>query len=256
MIEEYGVYLIIFVALLPLIFTILSVIFITPRRRLPYLNVFFKWLHHVFNFDSLLIERIVRFFYILTTYIAIFAGILCFVLGFIETHFLGQALLLGVLIILLAPIVIRLIYEWIMLQILLVKHVSEIDGKIQDSKPDKHNTHTDSISSGERVNIEPRIEALVCPKCGSNMRPNAKFCGVCGYSTTPTPAPTPAPTPGPTPAPTPAPTPVPAAELICPSCGAKMRPGSKFCGVCGYRVESAPAAAPTRNGYYPSDSDL
>ena len=57
----------------------------------------------------------------------------------------------------------------------------------------------------------------------------------------------------PAPAARPAPRP---AELICPSCGAKMRPGSKFCGVCGYHVESAPAPAPDRNNYYPSDSDL
>src|SRR5262244_4318635 len=36
--------------------------------------------------------------------------------------------------------------------------------------------------------------------------------------------------------------------MNCPSCGAAMRPGSSFCGVCGTRVDSAPQAAASPYG--------
>lgn len=196
--------LVIVFAVISLIVAILSMIFITPRSRKPYLNGFFRWLHGVFNFDALLIDKILKFLYIFSTVFVICVGFLGIIQGFRVIDYTGDVLLYGFLVLVLGPFVVRLFYELLMMMVILVKHVAEINRKVKDENPGR-----------------PSAESFA---------PEA-----------PAPAARPAPRP---------------AELICPSCGAKMRPGSKFCGVCGYRVESAPAAAPTRNGYYPSDSDL
>ena len=196
--------LVIVFAVISLIVAILSMIFITPRSRKPYLNGFFRWLHGVFNFDALLIDKILKFLYIFSTVFVICVGFLGIIQGFRVIDYTGDVLLYGFLVLVLGPFVVRLFYELLMMMVILVKHVAEINRKVKDENPG-------------RPSAEP-------------FAPEA-----------PAPAARPAPRP---------------AELICPSCGAKMRPGSKFCGVCGYRVESAPAAAPDRNNYYPTDSDL
>ena len=68
-----GVGLII-VGVISLILAILCVIFITPRSRAPYLSSFGQWLHRILNFDSLLIEKILKFIYILLTVFAVLFG--------------------------------------------------------------------------------------------------------------------------------------------------------------------------------------
>ena len=63
-----------------------------------------------------------------------------------------------------------------------------------------------------------------CPKCGKELKPNAKFCGACGTRIE-----------------------APAAGLKCPKCGKELKPGAKFCGGCGTKLEAVPTApaAPT-----------
>ena len=61
---------------------------------------------------------------------------------------------------------------------------------------------------------------MICPSCGSDNRPDAKFCGECGSALAPG----------------------------CPSCGAANEPGRRFCYQCGTRLDGAEpsaAAAPT-----------
>ena len=107
---------------------------------------------------------------------------------------------------------------------------------------------------------EPIPEPAVCPNCGAVLKPNARFCSKCGTSLeapsrpvapqpdrivepapnpvpTPVPEPIPAPIPEPKPAPVPEPIPVPAPEpgpkSFCKSCGTQLKPGAKFCPICG-----------------------
>ena len=119
---------------------------------------------------------------------------------------------------------------------------------------------------------EPIPEPAVCPNCGAVLKPNARFCSKCGTSLeapsrpvapqpdrivepapnpvpTPVPEPIPAPIPEPKPAPVPEPKPAPVPEPIpepvpvpapepgpksfCKSCGTQLKPGAKFCPICG-----------------------
>src|SRR5919201_2627798 len=62
---------------------------------------------------------------------------------------------------------------------------------------------------------------MVCPNCGTENRPDAKFCGGCGN----------------------------ALARVCPSCGSANDPGMRFCDECGATLSTAssepPPATPT-----------
>ena len=201
--------LVIVFAVISLIVAILSMIFITPRSRKPYLNGFFRWLHGVFNFDALLIDKILKFLYIFSTVFVICVGFLGIIQGFRVIDYTGDVLLYGFLVLVLGPFVVRLFYELLMMMVILVKHVAEINRKVKNENP---GAPAEDLSTAP---AEPYAPAA--PVTRAAPRPVAP---------------------------------------VCPACGSKMKPGAKFCGVCGYHVESAPAPAPARNNYYPTDSDL
>lgn len=94
-----------------------------------------------------------------------------------------------------------------------------------------------------KPNPEPAVNtASVCPNCGAALKPGAKFCSKCGAS-----APQEA-----APVPQPAPVPEPKTEIlipapeshICPSCGAALKPGVKFCSKCGAPAPQEAASVP------------
>ncbi len=98
----------------------------------------------------------------------------------------------------------------------------------------------------------PTAVATTCSVCGAPITPGEAFCDSCGARldqgaakpASPPAAPAPpsqSAAPGPSPAPTVlAGTPSPDVAPVCPSCGAQVEPGSRFCDMCG-----APLEAPT-----------
>lgn len=60
----------------------------------------------------------------------------------------------------------------------------------------------------------------VCPRCGVELSPDARFCYNCGYGADGNTGSTPE---------------LPAA-VVCPQCGAPVKPGTVFCGQCGCRI--------------------
>ena len=116
--------------LLAVVLTVLAFIFIVPENRREKLNAFGKFLHDTCNFNYLLIEKILQVLYIFLTVFAILMGLYTLVHNF----WVGLALTI------IMPIVIRLIYEFLMMAVLLLKHVIMIDNKLKnqntvDKKP-------------------------------------------------------------------------------------------------------------------------
>ena len=112
--------------LVALVLTILLWILVIPEKRHPKLGKFFAFLADLFNFKSLLIEKILKFTYVLLTLFAIIFG---FCMLFIVSY--GESMALyGVLIMILGPIALRLVYELSMMGILLVNNVIEINKKM------------------------------------------------------------------------------------------------------------------------------
>lgn len=117
--------------------TIVSMIMIVPAGKRDQLPGFFQFLHDLFNFKWLILEGILKFFYILST-------LSCVFMGFFMLFSVYQPIALfasssakstagyGILVMILGPVLVRIIYEACMLGILLVKNVIELNNKIKD----------------------------------------------------------------------------------------------------------------------------
>ena len=132
--------------LLAVVLTVLAFIFIVPENRREKLNAFGKFLHDTCNFNYLLIEKILQALYIFLTVFAILMGLYTLVHNF----WVGLALTI------IMPIAIRLIYEFLMMAVLLLKHVIMIDNKLKnqntvDKKP--------KMADPEFISREPKKPA-------------------------------------------------------------------------------------------------
>lgn len=119
-------------ALVSIICSILVWVLVMPEKKRPTLNKFFTFVADVFNFRSLLIEKILKFTYLLFTLFVILFGFLAFVVNIGE----ARTALIGLLVMILGPIALRLIYELSIMAVLLVKNVIEINNKMPLSSND------------------------------------------------------------------------------------------------------------------------
>lgn len=162
-------------ALLAIAATVLAFVFIVPEKRREKLNAFGKFLHDTCNFKYLVVEKLLQALYIFSTALVILNG---FFLLFqsVYGHWLGGY---GILIMVVGPIVLRLLYELLMMMVLLVKNVIGINNKLKNQNGD---TATGDVFAAPDVSemrevIRQRREAATqtpaapqphfCTKCGS-----------------------------------------------------------------------------------------
>lgn len=176
--------------------TILLFILVLPDKKRANLNGFFKGIADIFNFRTLLIEKIVKFLYTFTTISAVLFG---FFMLFMQEF--GRSLALyGLLVMFISPIAIRLMFEITMMAILLVKNVIEINNKLgYKNSDDKGNTSSPfaelklpkkvEAPAQPKAAAEPAQQAApaqpktpsVCATCGTlRANENAPFCTNCG----------------------------------------------------------------------------
>ena len=111
--------------------TVLAFIFIVPEKKRAKLNAFGKFLSDTLNFKHLLIERILQALYIFSTAYVILSGFL--MLFQFNTGYYGDLQWnggIGLILMIVGPIVIRLVYELLMMSVLLVKNVISINKKL------------------------------------------------------------------------------------------------------------------------------
>lgn len=137
---------IVFSALIALVCSILIWCLVMPEKKRPTLNKFFAFVSDVFNFRSLLLEKILKFTYLFLTLVAIFAGF--FMLFYASDG--ARMIVMGLAIMLFGPIILRLLYELVMMAVLLVKNVIDINNKLP-------------LPTEEKKNVEPKVEAFVPP---------------------------------------------------------------------------------------------
>ncbi len=122
-------------AILALAATIVAWIMIVPENKRPKLNKFFQYLHDLFNFKSLWLEKILKFLYIFETFACVIVG---FVLLFNFSSYsgiYGRSHVrwngwIGLLLMIFGPIINRIIYEFLMMLVLLVKNTMDINDKL------------------------------------------------------------------------------------------------------------------------------
>ena len=136
--------------------TVLAFIFIVPAKKRARLNTFFKFLHDILNFKVLIIEKILQALYILATSLCIVTGVLSlFGMSFYEEYgWHGSYTKMdwaggrGLLLLILGPIIVRIVYEALMLALILIKNVIQINNKIEDPEGKKDdNPFTSSMPS-------------------------------------------------------------------------------------------------------------
>ncbi len=120
--------------------TVLAFIFILPEKKRAKLPKILKIVSDILNMKQLFIETFFRALYIFSTFACIFVGVFM-IFGF-ETYTGRYANYTtwygwqGLLIAILGPIVVRVVYEGIMMGILLVKNTIEINKKLKNQNED------------------------------------------------------------------------------------------------------------------------
>ena len=156
--EQLGVFSIIG-GILAVVATVLAYVFIVPESRREKLNAFGKFLHDTFNFKYLIVEKILQALYIFFTADLIILGFFMLFAApedfFGHRHWLGGY---GILIMILGTILIRLIYELLMMAILLLKNVISINNKLrnQNGKEEKDSVFAAPDMSGLRQQIQAK----------------------------------------------------------------------------------------------------
>lgn len=186
---SYGLYrrtqvIIIFTVIalcLALVGTILSFIFITPEKKRDKLPKFFQIVHDIFNFKGLIIEKILKALYIFFTLYAILNS---FFLLFSGANFFGCLLSM-----ILLPLFIRIVFEFLIMTILLVKNTISINKKLGSNDDAASDFEFDY--SKLNIKAEPKQPeaastapatpaAKICPGCGNAVTEGDNFCPACG----------------------------------------------------------------------------
>lgn len=165
-----GLY--VFTVLAAIAVTVLAFIFLVPEKRRAKLNGFGKFIHDTLNFKYLIISKVLQAFYIFSTAFAIIGG---FFMLF-QTDFLGKWMGgYGLLVMIVGPIVIRVVYELLMLSLLLVQNVISINRKLRNQN-DEDGKETDIFASPDLSGLKATFKK---PQA-SNPNAGARFCFRCG----------------------------------------------------------------------------
>ena len=165
--------------ILAVVATVLAYVFIVPENRREKLNAFGKFLHDTCNFKYLIVEKILQALYIFFTADMIILGFFMLFAApkdfFGDRHWLGGY---GILVMVLGPIVIRLVYELLMMAVLLLKNVISINNKLrsQNGEGEKGGIFTAPDMSGLRQQFQAKTAQPKSPQSA----PAAKSCGKCG----------------------------------------------------------------------------
>ena len=169
-------------AVLAVVATVLAFIFIVPENRREKLNAFGKFIHDTCNFKYLIVEKLLQALYIFLTAFVILGGFFMLFQS-VYGHWLGGY---GLVLMIVGPIMVRLIYELLMMAVLLVKTVITINNKLKNQNGDhKNDIFVTPDMRAIRDSFKPN--APVAPAPQAPEAPNAQpapevrnFCARCG----------------------------------------------------------------------------
>lgn len=159
-------------AILALCGVVALYILVLPESRRAGLPKFFQFVHDIFNFKHLLVEIILKLLYVFLTLFIILFGF--FMLFGISYSYYGYSqhqdtFLYGLAVMVLGPIVLRLIFEFLMMTILLVKNVIQINKKLGGG-----------ISTTDSDPAPKAPDYTFCSQCGTRYDKNEGHCPNCG----------------------------------------------------------------------------
>lgn len=112
--------------------TVLLYIMVLPKKKDGKLNAFLQQVHNFFNVKKLYLEEVLKFLYVLSSMVAVCVGFFM-MLSYQYSYWSGKEpmILQGLLVMILGPVVLRLVYEGVMMFILLVKNTMEINNNLK-----------------------------------------------------------------------------------------------------------------------------
>lgn len=108
-------------------FTALLLVLVLPKEKDGHLPAVFQMLHDLFTPKVLVIEKLLQVLYVFLTCLTVLYGIVIFFNGFFTG--IGN-LVLGLLVLAVGPLVLRVLYELLLLLVMHVKTVREIQHKL------------------------------------------------------------------------------------------------------------------------------
>ena len=175
----YGVFSVIAI-ILAIAATVLAFIFIVPDKKREKLNKFGKFLHDTVNFKYLIVEKILQALYIFATAFVILLGFFMLFMvvdtGWSTTWMGGY----GILTMLFGPIIIRLLYEFLMMAILLVKNVIKINNKLKNQNESSSDEDIFAAPSFPVPEKAPAAPVTPVAPAAPVAPPAPKFCVKCG----------------------------------------------------------------------------
>ena len=202
-----------------IVLVILLYVMILPKSKNGKLNKFFQWVHDYFHMKKLYIESVLRFFFIFGTIFGLCIGFFFMFVG--KPPIIG-----GLLIMLITFITNRLVFEFNMMLILLVKNTMEINNRLNNKGGD--------LSFADQSGFTEKFSQVATTAASAASAAASAAAASAANSAQNANVPT-----GSAPQ-------APASEgnagnaqadgAVCPSCGKPVAPGTKFCMVCGTKI--------------------
>ena len=196
-----------------IVLVILLYVMILPKSKDGKLNGFFQWVHNYFHMKKLYIESVLRFFFIFGTMFG-----LC--IGFFFMFVMPPYVIGGLMIMIGTFIVNRLVFEFNMMVILLVKNTMEINNKLNNKGGD---LFADQGSFTEKFSQAATAAASAASAAASAAAASAANSAQNKNAQAPAGDQAPADK-------------AQAGGAVCPSCGKPVAAGTKFCMVCGTKI--------------------
>ena len=168
-------------SILSIIATIFAFVYLIPANKREGLNNFGKLIHDTLNFKTLWIEKICKFFYVLSTAFALVIGFL--MLFWVEeiyhynynsyygyypdSYYITKQWVgyYGLIVMILGPVLIRIIYEGLMMAILACKNIMDINNKLSGNSAIPSKPAEATEEDVEETEIETEVyEAPAAPQ--------------------------------------------------------------------------------------------
>ena len=124
------------VILLSIVGTVLLCVFFMPEKNKNKYGKFGTFMHNLINFNTLFVETVLKIVYIFATLATIFYGFFTMFTPLFSRYIHAEVTLTGLLTLILGPIVIRIVYELIMLMIILTNKVIAINNRLSNDTSD------------------------------------------------------------------------------------------------------------------------
>lgn len=176
-----------------------------------------SWIAPFLRFDTLIIEKLLKALYLFGAISTVFFALAFLISSLFVSMGSFMATLIGVIVgVPISEVIHRIVYEFLMLNIVIARNTTEIRNAVQGDNAQKSvppaqgtsgNVVPPSSDTASSVTAEQahNVQAAAAP--GSGAEPSSSAGGVVGEAG--------------------------ASQKVCPNCNAPLKQGQKFCGVCG-----------------------